>query len=94
MENYEKSVFAYFECSEVEDVKQLLSSFRFITVRENSAVEALKEIGIDNSIHILDPTLLLTKKDWIENLKLKETESDYILFATSWIKLGQVTYYS
>lgn len=69
----------YFECSEVEDVKQLLSSFRFITVRENSAVEALKEIGIDNSIHILDPTLLLTKKDWIENLKLKETESDYIL---------------
>lgn len=69
----------HFNQSEVDDVKKYLSDFQFITVREHSAVSALQELGIVNAVHILDPTLLLTKEDWVEKLNLEEGKSDYIL---------------
>jgi hypothetical protein len=47
-----------------EIVRNYLSEYTSISVRESQAVDILNDIGIVNVKHVLDPTLLLTDKDW------------------------------
>ncbi len=47
--------------------KRWLTEYNSIAVREDSAVEILKDIGIETS-QVLDPTLLLSKNYWEEYL--------------------------
>lgn len=47
--------------------KSFLDSFSAISVREDSSRLQLDEIGVKNVRNVLDPTLLVTKKEW-ENL--------------------------
>lgn len=54
--------------------KELIKKFDFISVREDSAVDLCKRyLGVDNVEHVLDPTLLLKKEDYID-LVLQENE--------------------
>lgn len=46
------------------EVAKLLSQFKHISVREDSAVKILNSYGINNVEHVLDPTLLLTGNEW------------------------------
>jgi hypothetical protein len=61
---------ASFGFSEVPDVlqpiyKALLSRFTSISVREKEAIKIISNlVGRDDSLLVLDPTLLLTKKEW------------------------------
>lgn len=48
-----------------------LSRFFAVSVREKSAVDILKKIGID-SIQVLDPTLLLDKDNWKKLLQIDD----------------------
>jgi len=60
-------------------VKELLSDFDLISVRESSSVGMLQEIGITNAVHVLDPTLLLTRTEWSEiEKKPNINENKYI----------------
>lgn len=56
---------------EEEPIKELLTSYAAISVRESSAVQILKKLGID-SVQILDPTLMMPKKFWIEYIHQAE----------------------
>lgn len=51
------------EDSEKEETKKLLSKYSFVSVREDSAVEICKDLGI-NAIQVLDPTLQMTADFW------------------------------
>ena len=52
------------------NIKRLLKKFIGLSVREKNAVEILqKNFGI-NSIHVLDPTLLLDKNNYLELIKI------------------------
>lgn len=57
-----------------------ISSIKHISVREETAKKALSEL-IENPIEtVLDPTLLLTKDEWEENIKdIKKEKEKYIL---------------
>ncbi len=44
------------------DLKKYLSRFDFISVRENSGINILHDVGIDNACVVPDPTMLLTKE--------------------------------
>ncbi len=57
--------------------KKWLTKYNSIAVREDSAVEILKDMGI-NSFQVLDPTLLLDKEIWKEYL-LPIKKKKYIL---------------
>lgn len=59
----------------------LVKKFDLVTVREDSGVKLCKEhLGID-AVHVLDPTMLLTKEDYIQLIeKEKEPKSDGTLF--------------
>lgn len=45
-----------------------LRNFRFISVREDSAVSLLENYGITNVKMVCDPTLLLNKQEWERNV--------------------------
>ena len=44
--------------------KKLLSTYNGIAVRENAAVDLLKQMDIPCAGQVLDPTLLLTEEEW------------------------------
>lgn len=69
----------HFNKLEQNEVKKYLKDFQFITVREKSAVNALNEIGIMNAQQVLDPTLLLSRNNWIKAMNLVDETEDYIL---------------
>ena len=55
--------------NEIDITREMLSKYKYISVREKSAKEIIENLGINNVEHVLDPTLLLTKTEW-ENLKV------------------------
>lgn len=50
-----------------EELRHYLSSFNAISVRELSGVDICKSVGFD-AAHVLDPTILLSAKDYIQSL--------------------------
>lgn len=51
--------------------KELLQRFDFVSVREDSGVTLCKNVFNVEATHVLDPTLLLTKEDYIKLVKRK-----------------------
>lgn len=51
---------------EIKEVKKLLERFSSVSVREKSGQKICKELFNIEAEHVLDPTLLLEKKDYIE----------------------------
>lgn len=50
---------------ESSEIRKLLESFDFISVREKASIQAIRDIGITQPIsHVLDPTLLMNKTEW------------------------------
>lgn len=58
--------------------RELLSDYATIAVRENSAVDLLKEMQVPCIGQVLDPTLLLTAEEWSEYIK-KDIQKEYVL---------------
>ena len=80
-------------------VKELLSSFEVLSVREKDGVDYLSGFLGRDVYQVLDPTLMLTKEEWKERMGLKEqtAEEDYILVYTvprSSLLKGAIEYYS
>ena len=62
------------------EYKELLVDFNNISVRENQGVKIVEDVAQKEAIEVLDPTLLLSAKEWeqiIEEPKVKE--KGYIL---------------
>ena len=68
--------------SEKEQVINLLNDFHAISVREKDGKTQLENILNQEIKHVLDPTLLLSKEEWINTLDIKENtthKEKYIL---------------
>lgn len=63
---------------EKNETKELLQKYKYIAMREKSGVEILTELGINNGIQVLDPTLLLDKNDWKDLISSKYEGKKYI----------------
>lgn len=64
---------------EIEKTKKYLSRYDNISVRELSGVEIIENLGIKNSVNVLDPTLLLNGDDWRKISSDKFKGENYIL---------------
>jgi len=63
-------------------IKQEISSFRAISVREDAGKKIIENMGINKEIIVLvDPTMLLSAEEWdtVSNKPQKEIEKKYIL---------------
>lgn len=64
---------------QLDVVRNLLSKYNAITVRETSSVDILSRIGIKSSV-VLDPTLLLNREQWVKYAdQTQPSEEEYIL---------------
>ncbi|MFP9099572.1 polysaccharide pyruvyl transferase family protein [Flavobacterium sp. RHBU_24] len=59
--------------------KNWLNNIDFIATREADGVKIIKEITGRDATHVVDPTLLLTKKEWESILVPYEAKEPYIL---------------
>ena len=69
---------------EINKIVPYIKSFDYISCRENSTCQILSSILDRNIYNVLDPTLLLNKKEWISLLGLREEtrvpKTKYILY--------------
>ena len=64
----------------VEESKDYLQQFNYITVRENSGIDILKkQYGYRNVERILDPTLVMPAEFWRKIAPVSKIKGDYIL---------------
>lgn len=63
----------------LKKVENLLKKFNAISVREMQAVNTLNNLQI-KSLHHIDPTLLLSKRDYVNNFKLKKKNDSGKIF--------------
>lgn len=63
------------------ECKVLASNFIGISTREDSGIELCKNLGIDNAVAVLDPTLLLDAKDYCKVCENVPRQCKRILFA-------------
>ena len=69
-----------YSTKETEYLKKLICNINNISVRECSAVDLCKKhLNVDVKL-VLDPTLLLTKEDYIRNFNLKKIENKKGIF--------------
>ncbi len=64
---------------EKNDTLALLKKYNAISLREQSGVEICNELGINNTINVLDPTLLLDSSAWKKLSSNKFKGEEYIL---------------
>ena len=64
--------------NEKEETKRLLEKYEFLSMREDSGVAILKELGLD-SVQVLDPTLLFDKEWWNKYASNKYQGEKYVL---------------
>lgn len=64
---------------EKTQIQSLLSSYKAISVRELSAVSLLESMGINNCPCVLDPTLLLSKKEWVDRCPKLNIQDKFVL---------------
>lgn len=60
-------------------VTKWLSDFDYISVRESSGVDIIKNLGIDNAVTVLDPVFLLNSDKWQQIEKPLHLKKRYIL---------------
>jgi hypothetical protein len=82
--SYASSMGGYrFRDSKKAKIKDLLKDFTTISVRESDDQEMLSQLLEREVFHVLDPTLLLSKEEWFEILKIdknyRSQKEDYIL---------------
>lgn len=62
--------------SKKREIKEALSSFQALLVRENDAVKYINEAGISTEAKLTcDPVFLLSSEIWIKKMNLKKTKS-------------------
>ena len=64
---------------EAEITKNYLRNYKHISVREESALRLLRSIGIDNVACILDPTMQLSKDEWLPISSKRIVKEKYLL---------------
>jgi polysaccharide pyruvyl transferase WcaK-like protein len=67
-----------FSPEEKTDISAWLSRYYAISVREDTAVGILDKLGIKNCLQVLDPTLLLTKEEWLSFIQKKAPAPGYL----------------
>lgn len=63
-----------------EEIKNLLSHYKLITVREEAAVSTVNDLIEINPEVVPDPVFLLKKEEWENKFALEQKEEGFILF--------------
>lgn len=65
--------------AEYAQIRDSLMKYSAISVREASAQSILKEMGLSQTVQVLDPTLCLSKQDWMPLIAPRKVKKPYVL---------------
>ncbi len=65
---------------EILKIKDSIEKFTSVSFREKSSAERIKKLTMCTPTEVLDPTFLITDKEWKELFCLKENKEQYLLF--------------
>lgn len=65
----------------IAEYKSALSDFAMCSVREKQGLEILRILGIENRRIDLDPTMLLTKEEWLSQFNISVSPKQKYIFA-------------
>lgn len=68
-----------FSANQILDCSKLLQKFSFVSVREQSGVEICKQLFGVRASHLLDPTLLLSKDDYLKLIQNQKPSKGNLL---------------
>ena len=63
----------------IKEIISLTKDFKAVSVREKSLEEQMNRLGAARAVTVLDPTLLLTKEQWLRFIKPSKIKEPYIL---------------
>lgn len=69
----------HLDADEQKEIRPLLQRLHRISVREDSALDVLDEMGIQDGEHLLDPTMLLPREKWEALCAPRKIKEEYIL---------------
>lgn len=62
--SYASSIGQNIEQDERKNISELLQKYKYISVRESQSIASLNEIGVEDVVQVLDPTLYRTSDLW------------------------------
>lgn len=68
-----------FSDQSMAEIKDYLSKYKAISVRENTGLNILHSIGIDNAEWVLDPIFLLKRDEWLQIIQKMRLPNHYLL---------------
>ena len=82
------------EANEIPQTKKLLSMYEKISVREDSAVQIISDLGFEEPTHLIDPTLMLDKWEWVEIASPRLVKEPYLILMLLYNEDNHATEYA
>lgn len=82
------------DAEEMQLTKRYLDRYSHLSVREDSAVEILRNLGRDDAVQVLDPTLQLTKEEWLPLASKRLIKEKYLILMLLYNEDNHATEYA
>jgi hypothetical protein len=79
---------------EIEETKRLLRRYEKISVREDSAVKIITDMGLEAPTHLMDPTLMLDKEEWLKIASPRLVKEPYLILMLLYNEDNHATEYA
>lgn len=80
--------------SEIDETRRLLSRYEKISVREDSAVKIITDLGLEVPTHLIDPTLMLDKEEWLKIASPRLIKEPYLILMLLYNEDNHATEYA
>ena len=79
---------------EVKETRPYISEYKKLSVREDSALSVLHQLGRDDGIQLIDPTLQLTKEEWLNLASPRLVKEPYLILMLLYNEDNHATEYA
>ena len=80
--------------NEKEETKRLLARYENISVREDSAVQIVVDLGLKEPVQLIDPTLMLEKSEWVQIASPRLIKEPYLILMLLYNEDNHATEYA
>lgn len=80
--------------TEVAETKPFIDQYNKLSVREDSALNVLHQLGRDDGVQLIDPTLQLTKEEWLKIASPRLVKQPYLILMLLYNEDNHATEYA
>lgn len=79
---------------EVKETRPYISEYKKLSVREDSALSVLHQLGRDDGVQLIDPTLQLTRDEWLKLASPRLVKEPYLILMLLYNEDNHATEYA